>query len=269
MKDLEKYFGDNLKRWNELVDINVKSKFYDLDGFKAGKTSLLPIEIEEVGIVEGKSLLHLQCHFGMDALSWARRGALVTGIDFSDKAISFAKRLSKELNIPAKFIQSNLYDLPKKIHAKYDIVFTSYGVICWLPDLYRWAEVIDYCLKPGGFFYIIESHPFGIIIDEKKPPFQIGYNYFTEGKPVHWDDSDTYAGEDIELKNKSCFEWFHKISDIVNSLIKVNLKIEYLHEFPYGFFRLHPDMKKRDDGLWEFQTLKYSVPLVFSIKAFK
>lgn len=269
MGNLKKYFENNLKRWNELVDINVKSKFYDLEGFISGKTSLLPIEIEELGNVEGKTLLHLQCHFGMDSLSWARKGAIVTGIDFSDKAISFAKQLSKKLKLPAKFLRSNIYDIPEIIHKKYNIVFTSYGVICWLPDLYKWAKLIDYCLKPGGIFYIIDNHPFGILIDENKPPFEISYNYFTKGEPVHWNDSDTYAGEDVELKNKSCFEWFHKMSDIINSLIQVNLKIEYLHEFPYGFFGLHPDMKKRDDRLWEFQTLKYSVPMMFSIKAHK
>ena len=154
MKDNEKYFNTNLRRWNELVGINAKSKFYDLDGFKSGKSSLLPITRKEIGNVDGKTLLHLQCHFGMDTLSLARLGAKVTGVDFSNKAIKLARQLSEELNIPAKFIETNIYDIPDILHEKFDVVFTSDGVICWLPDLYKWAEIIDYCLKPGGTFYI-------------------------------------------------------------------------------------------------------------------
>ncbi|MFW9973572.1 MAG: class I SAM-dependent methyltransferase, partial [Candidatus Odinarchaeota archaeon] len=135
-----KFFETNLKRWNELVELNAKSRLYDLEGFKSGNSSLLRIELEELGNVMGKSLLHLQCHFGMDTLSWARLGAYVTGVDFSDKAINLARDLSKELNIPARFIQANLYDIPNILHEQFDIVFTSYGTICWLPNLAKWAQ---------------------------------------------------------------------------------------------------------------------------------
>lgn len=269
MKNIKKYFEANLKRWNELVDVNAKSKSYDLEGFKFGNSSLRPVEIEELGDVEGKTFLHMQCHFGMDTLSWARKGARVTGIDFSDKAIELAKSLSSELNIPAKFIQSNIYDIPNVINAKYDIVYTSYGVLCWLPDLYKWAEVIEYSLKPGGIFYVIDNHPFGNIIDENREPFQVGYDYFREGEPYNFNDTESYADPEAVLNNTSNFQWFHTISDILNSLLKANLEIEYLHEFPEMYFQMHPDLKKHDDGLWRFQTLKYSVPMIFSVKAKK
>ncbi|MFX0059352.1 MAG: class I SAM-dependent methyltransferase [Candidatus Hodarchaeota archaeon] len=269
MKNKE-FFDANLKRWNELVKINANSKTYDLNGFKKGKNSLFPIELEELGVVKGKSLLHLQCHFGMDTLSWARKGAEVVGVDFSDKAIELARNLSNELNIPAMFIQSNVYDIPNLISKKFDIVFTSYGVLCWLPDLYKWAEVINYCLKPGGTFYVVDSHPIGFLIDEHfENRFEIGYNYFTEGKPVSFDDDKTYVETDKIIKNKTTFEWFHTIGDIVNSIISVDLEIEFLHEFPFCFFPIHPDMKQREDGYWEFQTFKHSVPMIFSLKANK
>ncbi len=150
---MKKEFEANLKLWNELVDVHVKSKFYGLDDFKAGKSSLLPTEVEELGDVNGKTLLHLQCHFGMDSLSWARKGAIVTGIDFSDNAILKARELSKEIGVPATFIQSNIYDIPEIIKGKFDIVFTSYGTIYWLDDLMGWAKVIHHCLKSGGMFY--------------------------------------------------------------------------------------------------------------------
>ncbi|MHA2122091.1 MAG: class I SAM-dependent methyltransferase [Promethearchaeota archaeon] len=145
----DKHMDVNLKRWNELVDINAKSKLYDLEGFKSGKTSLHSLELQELGEVKGKTLLHLQCHFGMDTLSWARLGAQVTGVDFSENAISLARELSSELDIPARFIQSNLYNIPVAIKEKFDIVYTSYGVLCWLPDLLKWAQVISSCLKPS------------------------------------------------------------------------------------------------------------------------
>lgn len=265
----DKYFETNLKRWNELVDINAKSRSYDLEGFKSGKTSLFPIELEELGDVSGKSLLHLQCHFGMDTLSWARLGAKVTGVDFSDKAINLAKTLSKELSITARFINANIYDIPDILNEKFDIVFTSYGTICWLPDLEKWAEIISNCLKFNGVFYIIDGHPFGFIIDENQKPFKVGFNYFSEGNPVYFDEGGAYADPNAELKNQGSFQWDHPISEIINSLLGVNLEIEFLHEFPYTFFGIHPDMKKREDGYWEFENFNFTVPMMFSIKAYK
>jgi SAM-dependent methyltransferase len=265
----EKFFKTNLKRWNELVEINAKSRWYDLDGFKSGKSSLLSIESEELGNVTGKSLLHLQCHFGMDTLSWARLGANVTGIDFSDKAITLARDLSKELNIPARFLNANIYDIPDILKEKFDIIFTSYGVLCWLPDLITWGQIISDYLKPGGVFYIIENHPFALIIDEKQDAFKVGWSYFNEGKAIFWDEGGSYADPTAELKNQASYEWIHTLSEIINALLNAGLELEFLHEFPFTFHNIHPDMRRREDGYWEFKNLEFSVPMMFSIKAHK
>ena len=265
----DKYFEINLKRWNELVDINAKSRCYDLEGFKSGKTSLLPVELKELGDVNRKSLLHLQCHFGMDTLSWTRLGANVTGVDFSDKAIALARELSKELNIPARFISANIYNIPDLLNEKFDIVFTSYGTITWLPDIVKWAQIISDRLKPGGKFYIIDGHPFGFIIDEKQEPFKVGFNYFSEGNPLYFDEEGAYADPLANLENQACYEWDHPMSEIINSLLKANLEIEFLHEFPFTFFSIHPDMRKREDGYWEFSNYEFTVPMMFSIKTHK
>lgn len=270
LEHYKKYFDTNLKRWNELVDINAQSKFYDLDGFKKGKTSLLSIERKELTEVKGKNLLHLQCHFGMDTLSWAREGAIVTGVDFSENAIKLARTLSNELEIPASFIHSNIYNLPNVLDTTFDIIFTSYGVIGWLPDLYKWAEIINHFLKPQGIFYIIENHPFGNLIDEKyKEEFKIGYDYFNKGEPYRFDDDGSYANIEVKIKNKTTYDWFHSMEDIINALLNVNFKLLFLHEFPFSFFQIHPDMKRRQDGYWEFQTFKHSIPMMFSLKAKK
>ncbi len=153
-------FEHNRQSWNELTPLHFNSEFYDVEGFKQGKTSLNHIELNEIGDVSEKKLLHLQCHFGMDTLSFARMGADVTGVDLSDEAIRTAQQLSSELNIPARFIQSNVYEIDQKLDEKFDIVYTSYGAINWLNDLDLWAKIIDRFLKPGGKFYIIEFHPF-------------------------------------------------------------------------------------------------------------
>ena len=135
------YFAANQLLWNELTEINSKSRMYSLEEFIRGGISLDRIVREELGAVEGKSLLHLQCHFGMDTLSWARLGADVTGVDFSPKAISLAKEISRKIGIDARFICSNIYDLPDKLQDQFDVVFTSYGVLCWLNDLKKWGNL--------------------------------------------------------------------------------------------------------------------------------
>ncbi len=266
----EEYFEANMKRWNERVEINAQSKFYNLEGFIKGKSSLLPIEVRELGDVKGKSLLHLQCHFGMDTLSWARKGAKVTGVDFASEAIKLARELSEELKISADFVETNIYDLSKKLDKKFDIIFTSYGVLCWLPDIKKWAEIIAHFLKPGGIFYIIESHPFGLIIDEEYPKrIQTGYPYFNEGKAIRFEDESNPIDSAKKLENVVSFEWLHSLGSIVNSLIAVGIEIDFIHEFPFGFFQLHPEMKRGEDGYYYFQNELFNVPMIFSLKGKK
>ncbi|MCZ7544594.1 MAG: class I SAM-dependent methyltransferase [Anaerolineae bacterium] len=157
--DERDYMESNRALWDEWTGIHAKSAFYDLEGFKAGRLSLDRVAREGLGDVTGKRLLHLQCHFGMDTLSWARLGAEVTGVDFSEKAIALARALSAELSIPARFVCANIYDLPAALDGAFDIVFTSGGVLYWLPDLVRWAEIVAHYLRPGGTFFLADSHP--------------------------------------------------------------------------------------------------------------
>ena len=201
-QNFNRYFEANKDGWNKRTGVHKNSSFYDVSSFKAGKSSLTPIELEEVGNVKGKSLLHLQCHFGMDTLSWAREGAQVTGIDISNEAIDYAKELSKELNIPAQFICCNIYDLATHLKKKFDIVFTSYGVIGWLPDLDKWASIINHFLKPGGTFYIIEFHPVVWMMDEDFKYIKYAYH---NSETIVEKQSGTYAD-----KMSSCSQ--HRIA---------------------------------------------------------
>ena len=248
---MEEYLKKNLDMWNDWAPLHTESEFYDVEGFKNGRSTLDSIELEEVGDVTGKSLLHLQCHFGLDTLSWARLGARVTGIDFSDKAIDIALSLSKELGIEADFICSSVYDLRNNLDGKFDIVYTSAGVLCWLPDLKRWAEIIYHYLKPGSFFYILESHPFSHVFDDSKDvtELKVEHSYFHSPEPTKWEIEGSYAGAQTDRQHAS-YEWTHSMGDIINSLIASGLKIEFLHEFPVLFFKWFPFMEEDEEGRW-------------------
>ncbi len=265
---MDKYLRINQKHWDEVTPVHAASRFYDLEGFKAGKTALHSVEIEEVGDVSGKSLLHLQCHFGMDTLSWARLSAKVTGVDFSHEAIALARKLRRELHIPGRFVKSNIYDLPQHLKGKFDIVFTSYGVLCWLPDLTRWAEIAAGYLKKGGTFYIVEGHPlmnvFEVSPATKKP--EVTYSYFPAGTaPTEWPPDYDYAG-DYKATHGTC-EWTHPLSEIMNTLIAAGLRIEFLHEFPVCAYHANPYLKQDTQGWWRLDG--DLLPMTFSIKAVK
>lgn len=264
---MDEYIEQNKERWEELTPIHEHSEFYDIQGFRNGKCHLKTTELEEIGNVSGKSLLHIQCHFGLDTLSWARRGAKVTGTDFSEKSIELARSLSEDLGIESQFICCNIYDLPERLEGEFDIIFTSYGVLCWLPDLKLWAEIIYHFLKPGGFFYIVEGHPFGWVFDDSKDSAELSvkYSYFHSPEPDKWEDDD-YTESNVKVNHPS-YEWTHSLGDIINALINAGLKIEFIHEFPYITWRQLPFMKRDKNGLWRIEGDK--VPLLFSLKATK
>ncbi len=260
----------NRKRWNALVRMHTKSRFYSVEEFKAGKTSLLSVELAEVGSVRGKDLLHLQCHFGMDTLSWARLGARVTGVDFAPEAIRTAKSMSRELRIPARFLCSNLYELPRHLKGRYDIVFTSYGVLCWLPDLPAWGHVVAHYLRPGGAFHLVESHPLTQLLDDKgtTPRLSTNGKYFNDGEPMSFKHDGSYADGKLDRKMTS-YEWPFSISEVVNALTGAGLHLDFLHEFPFEAWRRYPWFVKRGDGYWHSRRRGFAYPLMFSLKATK
>jgi SAM-dependent methyltransferase len=264
-ESLKEYFEANKKVWNDLVSINKNSKMYDLDGFIRGKSSLNVIEREEVGDVSDKSLLHLQCHFGMDALSWARLGAQVTGLDFSEKAIDLARSLSEELNIKARFIQSNVYESRDVLEDKFDIIYTSYGVLCWLPDLTEWGRIIHHFLKANGIFYIVEFHPMRSMFDETG---KMRDPYFHSETPIRYEGSGSYADPSAQFHHIT-YEWLHSLADVVNALVEAGLRIEFLHEFPFSVYGDCPWLEQGDDGLWYHRNKEIKVPMTFSVKARK
>lgn len=263
---MDKYLKGNRDLWNELTPIHARSAFYDVEGFKKGRNALESIELEEVGDVSGKSLLHLQCHFGMDTLSWARLGARVTGVDFSDESVGLARSFSEELGIRAEFICSDIYELPQVLHKKFDIVFTGRAP-CWLPDLTGWARVISQFVKRGGMFYIVEGHPSMMVYDDSNPAeLRVRYSYFHKLEPSSFEPEADYADKKVVVNHPS-YEWWHGLGDIINALIGAGLRIDFLHEFPYIAYKQFPFMEEFKPGHWRLPG--DPIPLTFSIKATK
>ncbi len=263
---MDKYRKSNREMWDEWVGINARSEMYDLEGFKAGRKVLRGLEVEEVGEVQGKTLLHLQCHFGQDTLNWARLGAQVTGVDFSPEGIKLARELSAELGIPARFICCDLYDLPGQLDEQFDVVFTSYGVLTWLSDKRRWAQIAARYVKPGGMFYIAEIHPFGLVFDEAAEPLRIAYPYFDAGV-MAFPVQGSYADPTAKTRATTSYEWAYPLGEVVTCLIEAGLTIEFLHEFPFIGYRMFPAMVQGEDGNWRLPGV--SLPLLFSIRARK
>lgn len=255
------FFEKNKAKWDAYTPIHVASRSYDVESFKRGRCSLFHVEREEVGNVRGKKLLHLQCHFGMDTLSWARLGAEAVGVDFSEEAIKHAEQLAEELNIPCRFICSNIYDLPANLNEQYDIVFTSSGVLCWLPDLSKWADLVAHFVKPGGFFYLHEFHFAAGALCEN-------LDYFTNGQPEFYEGTGSYAEPDSPVFTEGV-EWRHTLGDIVSALIAAGLRLEFLHEWPHSVCPFSPDMKQGPDGGWYDAERPNRFPLMFSLRARK
>jgi SAM-dependent methyltransferase len=266
---MDEYMNFNKAWWDSLVPIHAKSAFYDVEGFKAGKLHLHSLEIEEVGDVSGKTLLHLQCHLGIDTLSWARLGAKVTGVDFSDKAVAFAQSLSKELHLEANFVCSDIYAVSNILLNKFDVIFTSGGVLSWLPNLQLWAEIIAFYLKSGGILYIREEHPIKNIFDnEHSGALKVIHSYFS-AESIKDDGKSTWADPTAKIDCPKIYKWHHSLSAILNSLISAGLKVEFLHEFPFSGWPCFPNMIQGEDRFWRLKEQEAEIPLMFSIRATK
>ena len=261
--DFRKRLVENRRGWDLRTKVHLDSAFYDVESFKRGRSSLRPLEREELGDVTGHSLLHLQCHFGMDTLSWARLGARVTGVDFSEEAIKTARALAVELGIEASFVCADLYDLPNVLDGQFDIVVSTYGVLGWLPDLDGWAQVVAHFLKPAGTFCIVEIHPFINLFEEIDGELKLTESLFDSG-PFETESVETYA-DGLALPAHPEHNWLWPISKTVTALSGAGLRIERLRELPVDVRQRLPSMVQADDGYWRLRG--DPLPLIFTCVA--
>ncbi len=265
MENLTDYININKQTWNNKTDVHIASDFYDVESFLNGKSTLNNIELALLGDVKGKKILHLQCHFGQDTMTFSRMGAKTTGIDLSDKAIERAKEFSEKLGLDTEFICCDIYDAPKYLDEKFDIVFTSYGTIGWLPDLKKWADVVSHFLIPNGKFVFAEFHPVVWMFDNDFK--DVFYSYFNVA-PIIEDESGTYADRYSEISAQT-ITWNHPTSEVLNSLIQSGLEINSFNEYDYSPYNCFNETEEFEKGKFRIKHLGNKIPMVFSLVATK
>jgi len=259
----DNYLEINRNSWNSKVESHLNADFYDMKGFLSGKTSLQSIELEILGDINGLSVLHLQCHFGQDTISLSRMGASLTGVDLSDKAIEKARELARQEGPSTKFICCDLYDLPNHLNDKFDIVFTSYGTIGWLPDLDKWAEIVVRYLKPGGRLVFVEFHPVVWMFDDRFE--RIEYNYFNEAAVIET-ETGTYADRSAAISLETV-NWNHSLSEVFTSLISRGMKITKFEEYDYSPYNCFDRTIEFEPGKYRIEHLSNKIPMVFALEA--
>lgn len=257
------YIEINRQSWNNRTAHHLKSEFYDQGNFMKGNSSLNEIELNFLKDIKGKSVLHLQCHFGQDSISLSRLGAKVTGVDFSEKAIDAAKVISKELKINTEFICSDVYELPNILDKKFDVVYTSYGTIGWLPDLDKWAQVISHFLKPNGKLLFVEFHPVVWMYNDDFN--KIAYRYFNSGAIIE-SENGTYTDRSADLAQEYVM-WNHSLSEVITSLIRQNLTIKTFEEYDYSPYNCFNHTIEFEPKKFRIKHLENNIPMVYLIEA--
>ena len=265
MKDLNEAFSTNKATWNEKVKAHANSDFYKLNTFINGENSLNTYELNALPDVKGKSLLHLQCHFGQDTLSWSRLGAKCTGVDLSDEGVKLAQQLNNQLKLDANFVCCNVLDTSQYVKEQFDIVFTSYGVIGWLPDLKPWGKMIAERLKDGGTFYMVEFHPIVWMFDylDEQPIMKYGY---MQDEAIYEEYEGTYGDTNAKMISKE-YGWNHGLSEVINALTEAGLRIDYLNEYDESPYNVLPNLEATKSGTYVTKDKLY--PLIFELKARK
>ncbi|MFH1842283.1 MAG: class I SAM-dependent methyltransferase [bacterium] len=271
MKHKDRYLAANRANWDERVGIHAgtRSELYDIEAFLAGESTLQEIELAELGDVSGRRLLHLMCHFGLDTLSWARRGAEVTGVDFSPQAIATARDLAQRAGLTAEFVCADVYSLPEVLTRRFDLVIASYGVLAWLPDLDRFLQVVSHFLSPGGLLLLVDVHPFVDMFEysDKRDDLEIRYSYFHADEPDTVECETSYVNPDQALRNTTTYQWWHDLASIVKAVVGNGMELVSLREYAYLFYERFPHLQKIDSNKWILPADRPQIPLTFSLKA--
>ncbi len=257
----------NMKHWNELAEVHYHS--YGIERLFRNESMMTSIELAELADIKRKKILHLQCHIGTDTLSLEKEGAVVTGIDFSEKSIQFAEKLCRELNLSAKFIVGNILHLDEIHNEQYDVIYTGKGALCWISDIKQWAANVAKRLGKGGYCYVYEFHPFAWIFDEaNKNDLAVRYPYFSN-EPLYFDEEGVDYADPAYTSRNPTFEWMWSVSEILNSLIEEDLELEFFNEHASTVYPMFPFLKEDNDGYWRLPEEMAQIPLMYSLKARK
>ncbi|HXH59443.1 methyltransferase [Iamia sp.] len=256
----------NRALWEEMAALHPSTELYDVQGLVDGRDDLRPWEAIELGPVDGLDMVHLQCHIGTDTISWARRGAKVVGVDFSPTALHLASELSASCSLPMEWVESDVYTASTALAGRtFDVVYTGIGALGWLPDVRRWAGVVRSLLRPGGVLYLVELHPMWVaLIEDGKT---IGQDAI-DAPFQRWDEGGrvSYAAPGHPLVQTAAFERLHSISDVLSSILSVDLEIELFHEFDVTPAPT-PWLERGRDRLYRFPEGAARFPLTYSLRA--
>ncbi len=248
----------NKQGWDGLAETHYKN--YHIQTLLDGKPLLNELIRNEVGDVRGKSLVHLLCHIGSDTLSWALLGAEVTGIDISPLSLKYARQLAERLGIQAEFIEADVMEVMEKVDRKFDIAFSSTGVLCWIPDIRRYAQTVRYLLKDGGFFYLFDGHPFrSVLLDPAgEASDHLQGDYFRK-EVWRYENMGDYTEPDLKIPLPS-YEWNWTMGEIVTAFCDAGMRIVFLHEYPQYFYNGYTPYDVQNDQVELF-------PCTFSLRA--
>ena len=259
------WFALNRASWNARTPVHVASRFYDVAAFAGGASSLREIELAQVGDVAGRTLLNVPCHFGQDTLSWARLGATVTGLDLSDASVAAARDLAASVGVAARFVQGNVFDAPEALGGEtFDVVFSSYGALGWLPRLGPWARAVAACLRPGGVFHLVEFHPAVWVWDDAFE--RMVYAYDAPGEPIVNEQTGTYADRASTVAVREV-GFNHGLASVVSALLAEGLRVEALREYDWSPYDIFPDTEEVAPGRFRLRRFGRSVPLVYGLVA--
>lgn len=268
-----RYYRDNLAAWDERAPAHARAEGYRVARFRedpAYLSDVVAFDIPLLGDVDGLTGIHLQCHIGTDTISLARRGAQMTGLDFSGESLAQARELAEATRSDVDFVQSDVYDAVEALGGeRFDFVFTGIGALCWLPDVRRWAQVVHDLLVPGGFLFIREGHPMLWSMDESVDDELVaGYPYFEVPAPITDEHDGSYLPVDTTFRAEVSHSWNHGLAETVMALLDTGMALDLLAEHDSCPWEALPGkMREDDDGEWRLLERPERLPLTYTLRA--
>ncbi|WP_028049340.1 bifunctional 2-polyprenyl-6-hydroxyphenol methylase/3-demethylubiquinol 3-O-methyltransferase UbiG [Cellulomonas sp. URHD0024] len=269
------WFEDNRKNWNDRAALHHASGYGIqelIDDPRAISATLVP-DVARLGDLTGKDVIHLQCHLGTDTVSLSRLGPRrVVGVDLSGESVRRARAIATECRADVEYVEANVYDAREAVVGDFQLVFTSLGVLCWLPDVDGWARVVASLLAPGGRFVIRDDHPMFMTIGEDvSRGLLVEQPYFQQDEPLTWDDAGSYVVASPgapAIGNTRNHQWNHSLGEIVTALLRAGLVITALEESSYSAWCPWPELMVADEaGRYRLRDRPERLPMQFVIEA--
>ena len=273
---MDDYLEVNRLNWDERAPAHAASPDYGFDRFVADPEHLSGVvrfDLPLLGDVAGLTGIHLQCHIGTDTLSLARLGARMTGLDLSPASLEQARRLAAEAGPAVDYVEADTYSAPRALDGRtFDLVYTGIGALCWLPDIDRWAGVVDDLLVPGGRLFLREGHPMMWAVDDGRTDvLSLGYAYFETPEPWDEDEPGTYVATDTEFVNNRAISWNHGLGETVTALLARGFELTGLVEHRSVPWDALPGRMAVDGDLGEWSLTEHGerLPLSYTLQARK